>query len=108
MPPWKEYEYRGVYSAEVVFGSQVFQLALNTGSSDTWVLAIGTNCTDSITLHPVPPAECGYSGTRFEPDALSFEVIPDMHLNTSYGNGAAINGLLEYSELILGDLTIPR
>lgn len=108
MPPWKEYEYRGVYSAEVVVGSQVFQLALDTGSSDTWVLAMGANCTDSITLQPVPPAECGYSGTRFEPDALSFEVIPDMHLNTSYGNGAAINGLLGYSELILGGLTIPR
>lgn len=107
-PPLEKYEARGVFGVEVNIGSQVFKLALDTGSSDTWVLATDANCTNVYTLQPVTPAECGYSGARFEFDVPSFEVIPDVHLNGSYGNGVLVNGLLGYSEVGLGGLTVPQ
>ena len=107
LPPWKEYELYGLYTAEVSVGSQLFHATLDTGSSDTWLIATDANCTDVATLRPVVPAKCGYTGSRYDPNA-SFEAIPNMHLNGSYGNGMVLNGPMGHTDLIFGGLTIPK
>lgn len=107
LPANKENEQAGYFAAEIFIGSQVFAVGMDTGSSDTWVLATNANCTNVTTLQEVAPADCGFTGSRYGTNS-SFEVIPDMHLNTSFINGAALNGLLGFTELVLGGLTVPK
>ncbi|KAL6719776.1 hypothetical protein ACLMJK_001697 [Lecanora helva] len=99
--------YNGVYSVDVTVGSQTLRAALDTGSSDTWFLTEDTNCTALATLQPVTPDQCGYSGPRYDPSG-TFEPIPGIHFNDSYGTGEVINGPLGYTRLGLGGLTIPK
>ena len=99
--------FSGVFSADVTVGNQTLRAALDTGSSDTWILTKGANCTALATLQPVTQDECGYAGPRYDPGA-SFEPIPNVHFNDSYGTGETINGPLGYSEMRLGGLTVPK
>ena len=107
LPLWKERQGLGLYAAQVAVGSQIFNLGMDTGSSDTWLMASEANCTDSDTLRPVAADECAYVGARYKPDA-SFEVIPDRHLNASFGNGLAITGPMGRADVIFGGLTVPK
>ncbi|KAL9107189.1 MAG: hypothetical protein Q9227_007889 [Pyrenula ochraceoflavens] len=101
------YSYNGLFSADITVGSQTLRAALDTGSSDTWLLTQNANCTEVGTLQPVTPDKCGYAGPRYSPGG-TFEQIPKVNLNQSYGNGAAITGPLGYTELTFGDITVPR
>lgn len=104
-PP--EYVLNGVFSTDVVIGSQSLRAVLDTGSSNTFVLTTNTNCTELDTLQPVPVADCGYAGPRYV-DEGTFEVIPDMNFNDTYGFGGAAYGPLAYTSIELGGLVIPK
>lgn len=97
----------GLFSADITVGSQALRAGLDTGSSDTWFLAQNTNCTEEGTLQPIAPDQCGFSGPRYIPDN-TFEQIPDVNFNQSYGNGELVAGPLGYSKLIFGGITIPK
>ena len=55
----------------------------------------------------MPRDQCGYAGPRWSPDT-TFEKIPDVNFNGSYGNGQNINVPFGNSKLIFGGLTIPE
>lgn len=58
-------------------------------------------------LHPTTSDQCGYSGPRLIPNA-TFEVIPDVNFDDTFGTGEIVNGSLGYSKLVFGVLTIPK
>ena len=74
---------------------------------DTWFLADNAHCTSAQTLQPVPIDQCGYSGPKYVPNG-TFERIPDIHFNGTYGTGETINGPLGYTELDFGGINIPK
>lgn len=91
----------GVFAAEVLIGTQLIPLSMDTGSSDTFVMSTNTSC-ESPTRQD---QQCTFGGPKFK-DGASFEVISNMNLNTSYGNGQRINGPLGRTDIVLGGLTI--
>ena len=105
--PLQGYISNGVFSADITVGSQTLRAALDTGSSDTWFLADNANCTSAQTLQAVPIDQCGYSGPKYVPNG-TFERIPDIHFNGTYGTGETINGPLGYTELDFGGINIPK
>jgi hypothetical protein len=80
---------------------------MDTGSSDTFVFSTTVNCTDSQTKAPVSQGQCGISGPRYNVDG-SFVPISYMHLNASYGNGAAIDGRMGYTRIEFAGLAVPK
>lgn len=104
-PP--EYIYNGVFSTDVVIGSQSIRTVLDTGSSNIYVLTTTTNCTELGTLQPAPLADCGYAGPRYVVDD-TFTLIPDMNFNNSYGFGGETYGPVGYSQFELGGLVVPQ
>lgn len=104
-PP--EYPYNGIFSTDVIIGSQTIHAVLDTGSSNTFVLTPDTNCTQVKTLQPRPESECGYAGPRYTVEN-TFEVIPDMNFNDTYGFSGDAYGKVGYERFDLGGIVIPK
>jgi hypothetical protein len=83
------------YLANVTFGSQTFELNIDTGSSDTWVAMKGFNClTDSCVFGP----QYGMPGT--------FEPIDNVYLNITYGDNTNVIGPVGYENVTVGGITV--
>jgi hypothetical protein len=79
----------GDYYTPVKIGSQIFNLVVDTGSSDTWVPAQDVQCQDPF-QNDTPLSQCGF-GTLFTPGP-EFTKINNELFNTVYGSGDAISG----------------
>jgi hypothetical protein len=85
------------YLANVTFGSQTFELNIDTGSSDTWVAAQGFHClTDSCLFGP----QYRVPGT--------FDPIDDVYLNITYGDKTNVIGPMGYENVTIAGITIPK
>jgi hypothetical protein len=83
------------YQADVTFGTQTFPLQIDTGSSDTWVAAKGFHCHSDACVE----------GPQYKMPG-TFDPIPDISLNSSYGDGTIVQGPLGIENVTVGGITI--
>ena len=88
----------------VTFGNQTFELFLDTGSSDTWVIAHDFRCFDKESDAPIDQAEC-LLGPGYIPTP-TFKQMPDENFNITYGDGELLNGILGTERTTLGGITV--
>jgi hypothetical protein len=85
------------YLANVTFGSQTFELNIDTGSSDTWVAGHGFQClTDSCEFGPQ------YQGPG------TFDPIDNLYLNITYGDATNVIGPMGYENVTVAGITVPN
>ncbi|KAG0648534.1 putative aspartic-type endopeptidase [Hyphodiscus hymeniophilus] len=72
-----------IFSTPITFGTETFNVIVDTGSSDTWVLADGAQCAD-------PAGNPTNAGCNFGPqwDQKGCVAIPNENFNINYGGGA--------------------
>ena len=114
----KGYQVNGVYGftpltssvqgqnflAGIEFGSQPFQVVVDTGSSDTWLAKTWFQCFDYITLAPEPQSSCGFGATYNI--STTFKQIPDENFKVSYVDGETVSGTVGTEEVTRAGITV--
>lgn len=96
-----------VFITQLGVGNQQFNVVLDTGSSDTWVVESDFQCVNYTGYNePLPQSACQF-GPPFTPDQ-SFAVIRDENFNITYGSGEFLNGVLGYDSVRLAGITVPK
>lgn len=99
-------QYGTNFNVEVQFGNQTFQLVLDTGSSDTWVIQTGFQCYNATDNTEVPPDVCNYGNASYNISS-TFEQIDDEYFGVYYGAGP-VTGFTGYEEVTLGGIKVKR
>ncbi|KAG9239992.1 aspartic peptidase domain-containing protein [Calycina marina] len=93
------------FATNITFGSQTFEVIVDTGSSDTWVVETGFACVDIETEAPLTEADC-YFGPTFTPK--NFSQIANENFNITYGDGEFLSGVLGYEQVTLAGITVTQ
>lgn len=76
-------------------GNQSFNVVIDTGSADTWLISTSFTCLDPSTSHTVAESVCAFGPSyTLSPTAIE---IPSENFNISYADGEFLNGAL-YTE----------
>ncbi|KAM3075583.1 hypothetical protein ACMFMG_007720 [Clarireedia jacksonii] len=92
------------FSTNITFGSQTFEVIVDTGSSDTWLAETGFDCVDIETSAPLNESDCHF-GPTYTPGS-EFVQIPNENFNITYGDGEFLTGVLGYDEVTLAGITV--
>ncbi|TVY33153.1 putative aspartic-type endopeptidase [Lachnellula subtilissima] len=92
------------FDTNVTFGDQTFELLVDTGSSDTWVIHSDFTCVSQTTSALLTQAACA-SGPAYT-KTPEFVQIPDENFNITYGDGEFLTGILGYENLTLAGITV--
>ncbi|KAF2763976.1 acid protease [Teratosphaeria nubilosa] len=93
-------EYGAGFAINITFGDQVFEVIMDTGSSDLWLADSSVECVNDYLIE-TPVASCGFgplATSTFEDGQISNE-----NFNISYGDGE-----LGYEDVSLGDVTVQK
>lgn len=96
-------EYGTVFDVPVTIGSQTFQLLVDTGSSDTYVMEEGYTCIDSDNM-AVQSKQCNYSDNVYRKSETYRQVQGEM-FGVKYGAGTA-SGHLAYEQVTMENITV--
>lgn len=99
-------EYGTVFDAPVTIGNQTFQMLVDTGSSDTYVMANGYKCIDSDSNMKIPQSECGYSNKTYH-KSRTYRHVPGEMFGIEYGAGLS-SGEMAYEDVSLNGITVQR
>lgn len=93
-----------IFSTNIIFGAQSFQVEIDTGSSDTWVVGRDFQCIDQTAEAQEPE-----SGCMFGPSytlSHSFRRIPDQHFIIVYGDGSNATGIVGNETVTLAGIRV--
>jgi hypothetical protein len=119
------------FAAEVEFGTETFELIVDTGSSDTWVVETGFTCTDLSTgktttegrfLLELPqsswngiyrallifylPAYCDFG--PYYTKSSTFTAISGETFSIEYGDGEYLTGIMGTEEVTVAGITVDQ
>ncbi|KAL4929755.1 aspartic peptidase domain-containing protein [Aspergillus undulatus] len=107
--------YGSRFHAPVTIGGETFNLLVDTGSSDTFVVEDDFDCvvpyststvSTDIDLLDVDQDTCGYESKAYAlGDSHSFERITNESFQAAYGAGIA-RGLMAFEDITFGDVTV--
>lgn len=93
------------YLVPIEFGSQKFTAILDTGSSDTWLIAENFKCVDQ-TGKAQDKKTCNF-GPGFKGD-FGKDRIPNLNFNISYGDGEFVTGDFGYQDVTIAGIKVPK
>jgi hypothetical protein len=94
------------FSTEVSFGTQTFELIIDTGSSDTWVVESGFTCTSLSTGQKTTEAACDF-GPVYTKDS-SFSQISGETFSIEYGDGETLTGIFGTDEVTVAGIKVDQ
>lgn len=92
------------FATSITFGTESFEVIVDTGSSDTWLVETGFKCVDIQTSAPLPESACAFGPTYNI--SKTFKQIPNENFNITYGDGEFLTGILGYEEVKLAGITV--
>lgn len=109
------------FATGITIGGQSFQVIVDTGSSDTWVVESDFLCVDVQTEEPLNQTDCGF-GPAYT-STSTFQQIPNVNFNITYGmdltsflfprlirafigDGEFLSGIFGYENTTLAGLTV--
>ncbi|KAL3435401.1 aspartic peptidase domain-containing protein [Aspergillus tetrazonus] len=102
--------YGSRYNAPVTIGNTEFDLLVDTGSSDTFVIETGYECFGQSVytgdIVTVEQSQCAYASETYNPsESNTFEPINNETFIAAYGAGVA-TGSMAYEDITLGGVTV--
>ena len=92
------------YATSITFGTQSFDVIVDTGSSDTWVVKEGFECINLSTGKKTNESECEF-GPAYTVDS-GFKKISGEIFNITYGDGEYLYGYMGTETITLADVTV--
>ncbi|KAJ5621692.1 hypothetical protein N7528_006475 [Penicillium herquei] len=94
------------YATEITFGTQTFDVIVDTGSSDTWVVKEGFECVDLDTGDETSESDCDF-GTTYTVDS-TFKTISGEIFEIEYGDGEYLYGYMGTETVTLASITVDQ
>ncbi|KAJ7123507.1 aspartic peptidase domain-containing protein [Mycena epipterygia] len=96
------------YLVNITVGGKNFQVILDTGSSDTWVVHQNSSCLD-LEGNPVPAATCDFGPAQFNPaDSPTFQLFSNVTFFVRYGSGEFLSGPAGFDNVSVGGLSVSQ
>lgn len=92
------------FATSINVGTQTFEVIVDTGSSDTWLVETDFECVAVGSNTVEPESECGF-GTPYTIDS-TFEEIPGEIFNITYGDGETVTGFFGTERVTLAGITV--
>ncbi|KAJ5102762.1 hypothetical protein N7532_003291 [Penicillium argentinense] len=96
--------YGTVFDVPITIGDQTFDLLVDTGSSDTYVMKTGYTCINSLDNMIIPEEGCRYSNKTYT-ISETHRSISDEIFGIKYGDGIA-SGEMAYENVSLGGISV--
>lgn len=80
------------FATEIKIGTQTFEVILDTGSSDTWVVESGFKCVDVSTKKNESESYCNF-GTPYKVEK-TFKTNKNERFKIGYGDGEFLTGIM--------------
>ena len=87
-------------------GTQSFQAVVDTGSSDTWVVQNGYQCSEPSSGDIAPTSTCNFGPTYQK--SSSFNQIPNENFHQAYTDGESLSGILGTESVTVAGITVPN
>jgi hypothetical protein len=94
------------FAAEVTFGTETFELIVDTGSSDTWVVETGFVCTDLSTGKTTTEAYCDFGPCYTK--SSTFVAISGDDFSIEHGDGEYLTGIMGTEEVTVARFTVDQ
>ncbi|KAJ5733857.1 hypothetical protein N7493_002643 [Penicillium malachiteum] len=94
------------YATEITFGTQTFDVIVDTGSSDTWVVKEGFECIDLDTGKETSESDCDF-GTTYTVDSTLKEISGEI-FDIEYGDGEYLYGYMGTETVTLASITVKQ
>jgi len=94
------------FATPITFGTQTFEVIVDTGSSDTWLVESGFTCEDISTGATITEADCDF-GPTFTVDS-SFSKISGVNFNITYGDGEFLSGIFGTENVTLAGIEVKQ
>lgn len=100
------------FLAPITLGGQTFNVIVDTGSSDTWLVNSSFTCVDQNTNQTKTPSDCRFGGAydtskQGTADSGKFKKIDDVNFNVTYGDGEFLTGVFGTIDVTLADVKVP-
>ena len=95
-----------IFLAPMTAGGQKFDVVIDTGSSDTWLVLSNFTCRDESSDAIVPQQEC-YFGAYYSPTS-TLHTIENENFNISYQDGEWLNGVMVREDVSLAGITVKQ
>jgi Eukaryotic aspartyl protease len=92
------------FATSIIIGTQTFEVILDTGSSDTWVVESDFECVDVDTDKETSESTCGF-GTTFTVDS-TFSEIKGEEFDIEYGDGEFLEGVFGTETVTIAGITV--
>ncbi|KAL6718729.1 hypothetical protein ACLMJK_002963 [Lecanora helva] len=93
-----------LYLADITFGTKTFQVAVDTGSSDAWLIGKNFQCINVTTGIKEPQGNCGF-GPPYTPSP-TFRQIQNQVRNITYGGGESVAGTVGREVVTFAGITV--
>ncbi|KAJ6474047.1 acid protease [Mycena vitilis] len=96
------------YVVNASVGGKYFNLILDTGSSDLWVVQDGFSCLD-LNGTAVPASMCDFGPSHYNPaDSPTFQPFPNVTFFVQYGSGEHLKGPAGFDDVKIGGLSVTQ
>ena len=92
------------YATPITIGTQTFEVIVDTGSSDTWVVETGFECIDLDTSKKTTEAACDF-GPYYTTDS-TFVKTANENFNIEYGDGEYLTGIIGTETVTLAGIEV--
>ena len=92
------------FATPITIGTQTFEVIVDTGSSDTWVVEAGFECIDFETGKKTTESECAF-GPTYSTDS-TFVQTADENFNIEYGDGESLTGIIGTETVTLAGIEV--
>ena len=92
------------YATPITIGTQSFEVIVDTGSSDTWVVESGFECLNFETGKKTTESECAF-GPTYSTDSTFVETA-DENFSIEYGDGESLTGIIGTETVTLAGVEI--
>lgn len=94
------------FAVSMTIGTQTFDVILDTGSSDTWVVEEGFECVSVSTDKEISESSCDF-GTTYTIDS-TFSKIANEEFSIEYGDGEFLEGIMGTETVTLAGITVEK
>ncbi len=94
------------FAAQVTLGTETFELIVDTGSSDTWVVETGFSCTDFETGKSAAESACEFG--PYYTKSSTFKSISGQTFSIEYGDLESLTGVFGTESVTIAGLTVSQ